>query len=88
MTSIVCQLATSTKAASVESVIKTMCKILSCQERRALDIYDAFPRLRSIEATDNMKTIVKELSKFGVSNETIVDNPKLFLMTPGKFTNN
>lgn len=88
MTNIVCQLATSTKAASEESVIKTMCKILSCEEKKALDIYEAFPRLRSIEATDNMKTIVKELSKLGVSNEIIVDNPKLFFMTPGKFTNN
>lgn len=66
-------------------VLKSLRKLLTCTESKAFNIYDRFPSIRSIDMMENVGNNIEVLMKYGVTSESIIDNPFLIVMSDGKF---
>lgn len=66
--------------ANMRLVLQTIRQMLSCNEDKAYNIYDAFPSIRSMDTMTKVKTNIEVLMKRGVSMESITENPFLLVM--------
>lgn len=64
-------------------VLNALRQLLTCTESKALNIYDQFPSIRSIDTMSTVGNNIDILMKRGVTTETIIENPFLLIMTEG-----